>query len=261
MNVKEAAKFIQQYKDAGHIADVYSADWLKKHPDFPLFSEYELEDYQKASRRKCVGHLHVIHFDNYSPELPTALGTLYKPFQLAFDNAYHKPDLVFVNLLTEQIFCIGLGRKNDFFFYELGKEKVVYREVAVLKALCNANYGKVDETSIEFKKLKRSIEKFTRYDYGRVLEYLVEALAEFGQLACDWDHLPLNSDLIDQILSSPPTGPNGLYEVDGDYMSRFEVEQILEKLELINELGKEHLNTIQWFFPFVEWCDLNTQDY
>lgn len=261
MNTKEAAKYIQQCKDDGIVADVYSADWLKNHPDFPLFSEYELEEYQELSLGQCCSHLHVIYADQYRPELADALSTLYAPFKLVFEGGYHKPDLIFVNLLTEQIFCIGLHRKNSLFFYELGKENAEYPVAWVLKALCNIDSGNVDETCSEFVKMKRSIEKFTQYDYGRVLEYLVEALDCFGRAACDWDHLPLNPDLIHEILSSPPSEPDGMYEVDGEYMDRSELEETLEKFEMYDELGKEHLDTIQRFFPFVEWGDLNTQDY
>ncbi len=83
---------------------------------------------------------------------------------------------------------------------------------------------------------------------------------EFGICARDWDHLPLNPELIEQIIDSGPD-ENGLFDIDDELMPLEDVKNILQEFAEVEDWAIENLSTLQDYFPDLTWADLNTQDY
>lgn len=262
MNVKQAAEIIERCKSDGFVIDLYSNEWLRSRPDFDRFSKEDLAEYQSDSSDKCAGHLFVLHVQDPESELVAALKTLYMPFRLIFDApSGHKPDFIFINLLTQQIFCLGLGRKNQLFFLELGEVVVPYRTALVTEILLGWVSPYTDKASKEFKDMKSSIERFTKYDFSSAVADFTESLLCFGDAAFKWGHLPLNPDEVSAILEQQPSTEDGLFELDGEFFNREELEQLLSDFDECDEEGRVNLNQLQKYFPHLEWGDLNTQDY
>ena len=101
---------------------------------------------------------------------------------------------------------------------------------------------------------------FLKYDYAQVVSSLVESLYEFGICARNWDHLPLNSELIEEILDRGPN-ENGLFDIDDELMPLEDVKKILKEFVEVEDWAIENLSTLQDYFPDLTWADLNTQDY
>lgn len=104
------------------------------------------------------------------------------------------------------------------------------------------------------------MQTFCKYDYARVIPSLLESLYEFGCNARAWDHLPLNSELIQDIIDAGPDATGG-YLVDEDSLSLDEINVIMEEFGHYQDMCDEHLHTLQTYFPELTWGDLSTQDY
>lgn len=255
-------EFIKKYSDAGLLVDVYSREWLTSHEAFPFVSLDDIDEYQDKSSGACEGHLLILFTDNENSELETDLVKIHAPFEKIFgSNApYHKPDLLFINLATQQILCMGLGRKNQFFCYHLKDEIIFLREPALLNALLGWYQNTTVNPSTDYLETQAFVSNFVKYDYANIVANLTEALEDFGEQASRWDHLPLNEDEIENILDEGPDA-NGLYRVDGEEMTEEEVRKIKSELEESNDRTREHLDTFKAFFGEIYWEDLSTGDY
>ncbi len=251
-----AQECITQLTALGALVDVYSRNWLAEHPDFACFTAEDLSEYQQRSKGACEGHLLVIS-TSLDMEVASRLLPAAHPGYAAYfgDQAqYHKPDLVFINLATEQILCVGLGRKNYFFGFAIGTDDVRINDGNIKDALRPFRDPSSKDPSLVF------MRKFIQYDYANVVLNLVDALYEFGTCARNWDHLPLTPDQIEEIIDQGPDD-EGMYDIDDEMMSLEEVRAIIAEFEETDDWGRENLSTLQEFFPDLTWADLNTQDY
>jgi hypothetical protein len=102
--------------------------------------------------------------------------------------------------------------------------------------------------------------KFRALDFANIIDNFIESLYEFGVQARARDYLPLNQEIIEEIIAASPNS-DGLYDVDDELMTLDEVRAILSEFMEADEIGNDHLYTLQEFFPDLTWGDLNTQDY
>jgi hypothetical protein len=247
---------IQKLSEQGALVDVYSSAWLSAHPDFPDFNVADLEEYQARSHNMCEGHLLIISTSLDHEAVSTILSAAY-PLLTDVVNpkiGNHKPDLIFLNLATKQILCVGLGRKNQLFGFAVGVEDVNISGGNVEDVIrASSDEESADPTFLYMR-------EFLKYDYSGVVGDLIESLYEFGIWARAFDHLPLNPDLIEDIIEEGPNS-DSLYEINGELMTLEEAQAVLANFEEADYLGLEHLQTLQEFFPEITWSDLNTQDY
>ena len=249
-------KCVAELSALGALVDVYSAGWINAHPGFLDFNVEDLEEYQARSRNMCEGHLLVISTslddEAVSTLLPEAYPSLTDVVNPKIGN--HKPDLIFLNLVTQQILCVGLGRKNQLFGFDVGAEDVKLRDGNIEDVIRPSS----DEESADPTFLY--MREFLKYDYSGVVGDLIESLYEFGVCARAIDHLPLNPDLIEEILQEGPDD-DGLYDIGNELLTLEEARALLAEFEEAENFGHEHLQTLQQFFPEITWSDLNTQDY
>lgn len=259
---KAVKDFIQKYTERGLLVDVYSRNWLKAHEEFPYVSIDELDDYQEQSGGGCEGHLLVLFTGRDTTELETDLLKIHKPFGKVFGEhiRLHKPDLLFINLATKQILCMGLGRKNQFFCYQLKEDVSQLRDTALLNSLLGWYRTSMTNPSADDLETQSFISNFVKFDYANIVANLTVALEDFGEQASIWDHLPLNDDEIENILDKGPEA-NGLYLVDDEEMTEGEVKNIHNELVESNARSREHLDTFEDFFGEIYWEDLSTGDY
>lgn len=251
-----AQNCIAKLTDLGALVDIYSNKWLEENPDNSYFDADDLVEYQGRSNGACNGHLLVISTSLHLQKVSELLLGVHPAFAtcLGEKSPYHKPDLIFINLATKQILCVGLGRKNYFFGTAIHEEDVKVSDGNV-KELTRTN---TDSTSHEPALVY--MREFIKYDYANVVQTLIDALYEFGVCARNWDQLPLTPDQIEEIIDQGPDD-DGMYDIDDQLMSLEDARGVIAEFEEINDWGKENLSTIQAFFPDLEWADLNTQDY
>jgi len=251
-----AQECIAQLNSLGALVDIYSRNWLATHPDFTYFTAEDLEEYQQRSKGACEGHLLVIStsldIDAASRLLPSA----HPGFAAYFgDQApYHKPDMIFINLATQQILCVGLGRKNYFFGFAIGSDDIKISDGNIQDAIRPWNNSNSNDPTLLF------LREFIKYDYANIVLTLVEALYQFGTCARNWDYLPLIPDQIEEIIDQGPDD-EGMYDIDDQRMSLEEARAVIAEFEETDDWGKENLSMVQEFFPDLTWGDLNTQDY
>ena len=249
---------IAQLKAKGALVDVYSNEWLAANPDYCDFYPEDLHEYQLKSRGACVGHLLIISNSLNTDEIFQTLATAYPPFAKAFGpDVHHMPDLVFINLATKQILCAGLVRKNYFFGFAVNDDQVRLSDGDIDLIVRDWNTTELSAQKIAN---KRFMQEFCKYDYASVIPSLLESLYEFGCNARGWDHLPLNPELIQDIIDAGPD-TDGMYQVNGDLLSLDEVSELMADFAHYEDMCSEHLHTLQTYFPELTWSDLTTQDY
>ncbi len=251
-----AKNCITQLTALGALVDIYSNNWLAKKPDFTYFSEEDLVAYHHQSKGACEGHLLVVSTSLDLEATTRLLTAAHTGFAAYFGGQapHHKPDLIFINLATQQIFCVGLGRKNYFFGYAIGKDQVAISDGNVKKIVRPLLDPNSKDPTLVF------MREFIKYDYANVVLDLVDALFEFGTCARNWDHLPLTSDQIDEIIDQGPNDED-MYDIDDQMMTLEEARAVIAEFEETDDWGRENLSTLQEFFPDLTWGDLNTQDY
>ena len=247
---------LRELKNLGALVDVYTKDWLNSNPDYQYFTHDDLDDYQAKSKGACEGHLLIISTSISTNLISALLIHAYPLFTKIFDEdiRLHKPDLIFINLATRQILCVGLGRKNQFFGYALDNDHVRIHDSVVEEIVSRAYEASAENPTHKF------LYEFLKYDYAGVVSSLVESLYEFGICARNWDHLPLNSELIEEIVDRGPN-ENGLFDIDDELMPLEDVKKILQEFVEVEDWATENLSTLQDYFPDLTWADLNTQDY
>jgi len=247
---------IKQLTELGALVDVYSKQWLDAHPNFPYFSADDLAEYQATSSNACEGHLLIISTSLDESVVAEQLMTAYPEFESVLGKTapFHKPDLIFINLATEQILCVGLQRKNYFFGYAVGAEEVEIDDGNVQDVTSTDQIEDAGTPTLQF------MRQFVKYDYAGIVTTLIDSLYEFGVSARAWDHLPLNPEIIEEILEQGPD-EDGLFDIDGEMMTLEEARSVIAEFESADSWGKENLSCIQDLFPELTWADLNTQDY
>ena len=250
-----AQSCIEQLKDLDVLVDIYSKEWLAANPDYCDFYPEDLVEYQHKSKGACAGHLLIISISLHRDQVAQLLPAAYAPFTDIFaQNVHHKADLVFINLATQQIFCVGLGRKNYFFGYAIGADDVTISDGNLREVIFQFNdIENLDPTKVFMR-------EFLKYDYAGVVTSLLEALYEFGISARNYDYLPLAPDQIEEIIDQGPDD-KGMYDIDDRLMSLEEARVVITELEEADDWGNENLSTLQIYFPELTWADLNTQDY
>ena len=253
-----AQSCIEQLKQLDALVDVYSNEWLAANPDYYDFYPEDLVEYQHKSKGTCTGHLLIISTSLHRDQVAQLLPAAYAPFSDIFQrNGHHKPDLVFMNLATQQVLCAGLGRKNYFSGVAVGDDQVRLSDGDIDLIVRDWNTTEISAQKIAN---KRFMQEFCKYDYARVIPSLLESLYEFGCNARGWDHLPLNPELIQDIIDAGPDA-DGMFQVDDDLMSLDEINVVMEDFAHYEDMCSEHLHTLQTYFPDLTWSDLTTQDY
>ena len=102
--------------------------------------------------------------------------------------------------------------------------------------------------------------EFVQYDYAGIVTRLIDSLYEFGVSARAWDHLPLNPEIIEEILEQGPD-EDGLFDIDGEMMSLEEARDVIAEFAQADDWGNENLTCIQDLFSDLTWADLSTGDY
>lgn len=251
-----AQNCIKQLTELGALVDIYSKQWLDAHPNFLYCSSDDLADYQATSSNACKGHLLIISTSLDESVVGEKLMAAYSEFEsiLGKSAPHHKPDFIFINLATQQILCVGLRRKNQLFGYAIGEKAVEIDDGNVQDVTSTDQIDAASTPTLQF------MRKFVKYDYAGIINRLIDSLYEFGVSARAWDHLPLNPELIEEILEQGPD-EEGLFDIDGEMMSLEEARDVIAEFAQADDWGNENLSCIQDLFPDLIWSDVSTGDY
>lgn len=255
----EVQNFIKKYTKSGHIVDPYTNHWLNQKilPSNNKINNLDKNLYKgfdKKFGQKYRGHLLILHVDHDQPKLIDDLKKIYKPFNFIFtevstwsDMPMHSPDFILINLAIHKVLCLGLGRKNSIFGYDLeeyyfGKQNTVnLNNVIDCKILADTYMG-----------------RFTLEDHAGYTSIIIRALHNLSLGFCSFDSLPVHP-------YEWPDEPeiSGEYLLDGNLVAADEFADLestlLEAEKNINN-GKDDL---MLFYPNIHLNigSLNTGDY
>jgi len=256
----EVQNFIKKYKAIGNVIDPYSDEWItaisKRAENSEINYESDLETYESFDEeygKSYRNHLLIVYVDVYNKELVEDLKQIYQPLRYIFDErgnffGTHKPDLLFINLATKQILCVGLGRKNRLMQYDAARYSAGIH-VPKIDILDQEDRSDYDSSYVT---------KFKALDHDQIIEKLVFNLKTLGEYLLENDQLNFYPEMVS---SDPNQG--GLYEFeDGrEAVDQDTLNTLIESFDVNMTYIDESIEAIKSFFPMAEVADLNPEDY
>lgn len=252
--------FIKKYKASGYLLDPYSKEWLtsieaRRNIDTDFYcdiDENQYSEYESKFGPEFLNHLLIVYVDESNSELIKDLQAIYQPFKYIFEerDSYsgyekHRPDFIFINLAIRKILCIGLGRKNRLFEYDLDE-------------YFNQTPNSVDSNQLirVFKTDNPYYKEFTSLDHAGFVVSLIRALNDLGAGLFKIASTPGNPDEWPD-----ETNEDGMYLIEDDEYTSEEFESIRDDYYEADELMHDGMISINLLFPKIEIGDLNTGDY
>lgn len=248
---KQGKQFIEKYKKLGYIVDIYSDEWVNaQDPDeYYAITPEDLDRFDKEFGSEYRGHLLAVYLGDANPELRQDLRQIYKPFD---DYCNIKPSgwrmlsipgLLFINLKTQEILCIGLGYKNRIYSFELGKYMHAHKNGLQITDAVNCG------------------EDFYALDHHNVAKNALKTMEQLGGNYYEYDNLPGNADVIVSLNED-----DNLYYFD-DYdtdegMTAEQVDELVADYERYSEWIDDCIGDLKAYFPKIEerW-ELNSGAY
>jgi hypothetical protein len=256
----EVQRFIKKYKASGYLIDPYSKEWLasldaRRNADHFFYCEIDADQYSEYEAKfgsEFWNHLLILRIDESNPELIKDLKAIYQPFKSIFEerdslSGYdkHRPDFILINLNIRKILCIGLGRKNRLFDYDLDEY--------LGDVPSSVNFSHFTSSS---NPVNSYYKEFVSLDHSLIIVSLIQALRDLGSGLFENASTPGNPD-------EWPDEPNedGMYLVDDGEYTAEEFEAIKDDYYQADELMHDGITSINLLFPEIEIGDLNTGDY
>jgi hypothetical protein len=239
----DAIAFLEKYKKAELVVDFYSEEHINSlNQSATHYSVEDLKDFDSSYGTAYRGHMLAIYIGHEDEEMLNELSDIYPPFKQLFslsghsDSGLHKPDFLLLNLATKEILCVGLGRKNREFHYELHK-------------YLQRKNGESTDCS----------EKFFELDHYEIAERTITETESFGLNLYEFDNLPGNADFF--VVKNDSDGLYYLEDFDEDGMTEEEVAQLESSYAQCIEGMDESISLLREIFPEVDDSELSTGDY
>jgi hypothetical protein len=242
LNSPEQLAFYEELKQEGKLVDFYSEnqqsiiesygeDWLRELD----------EEYGPAYRN----HLLMAHLIHWPAEQKNKLFELFPSLKGQFITGKHHPTILFFNLATQQILCVGLGRKNGSFYFDSETNEHV-------------------KSSYQEKMPTEYFEKLYKLDHHRFIADTLEYLDAFGSSHYEWSCFENEQDIRELLEKGPDEDGQFRFEGeddDDDGHSKEELEEMLEEIDRLNMYMEDANNFFVRFFPDMEFYELSPGDF
>jgi hypothetical protein len=266
----KAEKILSEMATHGCLVDVYSKGFFERQPSAkedsqaPFLSNgfeniLKRNENNRESNQKPVGHLLFVFLDEQKSELIQAFSDVYSPLKNLLANGKHKPDFLILNLYTQQMLCVGLGRKNQIFIVDAGTGEDV-DAFGLLTGTPSDIFGVSHNNPY--------MVNFIEHDVCKATKKLIIALDELGASIIEYKRMSGSPESIENSLSEGPNS-EGVYVIkdcDGDVVdegpyTKEDLNQMLKELKKYVKKMDESMKTINAFFPQCDRWDLDTDDY
>jgi hypothetical protein len=250
----EVQNFIKKYKASGHLVDPYTDQWhalalTRQELSDSYYGEFESNEFSEYDKKFGLdyrGHLLLLYLDKGNQNLFSDLQKIYLPIKsiLGVDGK-HEPRFILINLATQKILCIGLGRKNRSFEYDLDE-------------YCSGAKSSIDSSDLKMNRNNENLyfKSFMALDYCNVTRTIIKGLHDVGYGLFEKASIPGNPDEWPE-----EANEDGLYLIDDEEFTENELESFKNSYEEADELMDEGLRSLKLFFPDLDLGDLNTGDY
>lgn len=242
LNSPEQLAFYEELKQEGKLVDFYSEnqqsiienygeDWLK-----------ELDEEHESAYRN---HLLMAQMLYWSDVQKGKLFDLFPSLKAQFLDGKHHPSILFFNLATQQILCVGLGRKNTSFYFDSETDGDV-----------KPSHNDVTPTSY--------FKSFCELDHHRFITDALEYLDAFGSSHYEWSCFENEEDIRELLEKGPDEDGQLRFEdenEDDDGHSKEELEEMLEEIDSLNMYMDDAKNFYVRFFPDMEFYELSPGNF
>lgn len=247
-----ANEFIAKYASNGHLLDVYSDEWVKKKIGLDGMSIADFKSYDAKFGTEYKGHMLLIDCEwhesqesNFSKDLVNVFPKYKDQLRDYSESVYYDPSFILINLATQQMLAVGLGRNNRLFMTDV-ETNVSVEMNSSNNLVAQSVFGNTD---------KEYLSNFLQLDHaGIVLKFLV-AVNGMGELVYTRDS-ECTEYLYGELLYAE-ADQDGSYEVDGDTYSDEERSEMLENHEQYQNQIKVHEGFLMCFFPRLDFDSLN----
>lgn len=175
----EAIKFIEKYKKTGHVVDFYSDEYVEhcNKNNCPINLKL-LKTLDQEHGTTYRNHLLVVYIGDQDKDMLSELSYLYEPIHRYFNldsdgpGTIIKPDFLLLNLVTREILCVGIGRRNREFHFEL--HNYLARHTTT-EAPYKINHFNKSEISVECS------ESFYDLDHWKLCRKLINEMTKLGE--------------------------------------------------------------------------------
>lgn len=168
----EALALIKKLKASGHLIDVYSKEWMTK-ANNTTFNAKEFDVLVKKYSDDFAHHLLVVSVEKYNDEINGLFIKIYPRLEKVLSGYVYRPNFLFINLFTQQLLAVGLGRKNNLFAIPLDED-------------ISLDMSDLFENSY--------IKKFTSLDHKNVLTEICKSVADLGICFCEHEDFFISQD-------------------------------------------------------------------
>lgn len=120
----QAMALLKRFQDSGNLIDVYSGKWKPANPLTLQFTEENFTELDKKFGDEYRNHLLILCLAGMAYSDKQELCAIYPPLTKVFE-WNNEPKFLILNLLTQQMLCVGLGRKYRLFMIDAVTEESV----------------------------------------------------------------------------------------------------------------------------------------
>jgi len=193
----------------------------------------------------------------------TKLLKIFPKFSSGFSTEYTSTntDFIAINLRTQQIILMGLGRKDQIHVHIYRQGKFDHLDYDEVEEFVNDDFETISESDKTAKSLNiQYLQNFCELDRFRLVPDLLESLYYFGLSSFEFASFPHSIMDID---AARENGPNedGMFEMDGEEFSEDDLDEFEHDNEEAANDCTSHIRKIQLLFPKVDEGDLITGAY
>lgn len=242
LNSPEQLAFYEELKKEGKLADIYSEN---QHSIIENYGEDWLRELDEKHGPAYRNHLLVAQLLYWSDEQMNKLFNLFPSLKAQFIPGKHHPTILFFNLATQQILCVGLGRKNSSFYFDSETNEHV-------------------KPSYQEKMPTPYFDKFYKLDHHWFVNQLLNELEAFATSHYEWSCFPSEEEIYELLENGP--NDDGQYrfsheDSEDDGHSKEELEQMLEDMEKLQDYMDDAKDTFIQYFPNMEFYELSPGDF
>lgn len=231
----------------------------------PYTDKWIRANYKNSKAIPNVDNGEIIFIDasRFYGERLAELLRIFPKFSSGFSTEYTttNTDFIAINLRTQQIILMGLGRKDRIHIRIFRNEKFDYVDYAEVEEFINDDFETISKSDKTAKSLNHQyLQKFCELDRLRLVADLFESLYYFGLSRFEFECLPGSYIDIDEARFNG-ANEDGMFELDGEMLSETELDELEQQYEEAGNDTKFHITNIRKLFPMVEEGELATGAY
>lgn len=244
--------FFEELAKEGLLISPYTDKWIK--------ANYKTN---KPIQNVDNGEIIFIDASRFYGERLAKLLKIFPKFSSGFSTEYTttNTDFIAINLRTQQIILMGLGRKDQIHVHIYRDGKFDYLDYDEVEEFVNDDFETISESDKTAKSGNlQYLQKFCELDRFRLVPDLFESLYYFGLSSFEFASLPHSIMDIDEARENG-ANEDGMFELDGEEFSEDDLDEFEQDNEDAANDCTSHIRKIQQLFPKIDEGDLITGAY